>query len=404
MADPQWKKNLRTASFRGISFKVESHSRAGGRRGVQHEYAQRDEPFTEDTGRKGRKFSFSAYILGTDYMPERDRLIKALEDAGPGELIHPYHGRQVVNCFDYTSTESTTDGGLVKFQLSFVEAGQEAFPDSRIDALSATSAAAEALRKSKFDEFVEKFSVAQRPQFVLDSATAKVRDTSDKLAAVQDRSGGFLASSAAAAAEIAILRSRAETLIGTPGELFGQTEKAFGILFDSITNKRSGFEAAGKLTTYGNSDAPTVGTTETRNQERENKKQQNSMTRLLALSEAAVAAVQVDFESTNDAQNIKLFMLNAIENESNEDGISDDVYTALQDLRVEIARHVPGDLENLAVVSNVTPRETTTSLTVAYDVYGSVALEDEVVKRNNIRSPGFVSANAPVEVLLSEDQ
>lgn len=402
MADPQWKKNLRKASFRGVSFRIESHSLAGGRRGVQHEYAQRDEPFTEDTGRKARKFSVDAYILGEDYMPSRDALKNALEEFGPGELIHPYLGRHMVNCFDYTLKESTRDGGMAIFTISFVEAGKEQFPDSRADALSSTLAAAQAVKDSKLEQFKKGFSVAKKPQFVLDAATEKIRNISDMLASAQDKSGGFLAASASAAAAIMSLRSQAEQLIHAPERLFSEIEKSFALLFDAITDKRSGFEASSALTGYGNNDDEVAPITVTRQQQGNNQNELNSATRLIALAEASVSAVQIDFESRKDAQGIRSTLLRTIDDESDAAG-TDDVYEALQDLRVEIAKHIPGDAENLSIVSEITPKETTTSLTLAYDVYGSVSREAEVVQRNKIRTPGFIAGGSPVEVLLPED-
>jgi len=402
MADPQWKKNLRPASFRGIPFLVESHTLSGGRRGIQHEFAQRNDPFTEDTGRKGRKYSVEAYLVGADYMPNRDKLTDAAEADGAGELIHPYFGRKIVNCFDFSVMETTREGGFVKFTFSFVESGTELFPDSKVDALSATSAAADSLVAAKYKEFTQTFSVAQQPQFILDSAASKIRDTSSALETMQDHSGGILASSAAAAAEIQVLRGQADVLIGTPGALFDQVENSFSVIFDAVTNKRSGFEAGGGLVTYGNGDAPIVGDTATRDQQRTNQEQINSSVRILALSEAAVAAVQIPFESTNDATAVRQFMLDAIDNESDVT-TSDEIYAALRDLKVQMVTHIPGDAANLAIVSSVVPKETSTSLTIAYEVYGSVEKELDIVARNNLRTPGFIAAGKAVEVLLTEE-
>lgn len=43
-----WKRRLRPARFRGKTFNVDESSRTGGRRGLTHEFPDRDIPFRED--------------------------------------------------------------------------------------------------------------------------------------------------------------------------------------------------------------------------------------------------------------------------------------------------------------------------------------------------------------------
>ncbi|WP_270796216.1 DNA circularization N-terminal domain-containing protein [Aeromonas sp. QDB11] len=78
---------LQPASFRGVAFKVDSDDLQVGRRTVLHEYPGRDTPSVEDLGRETREYAISAYLIGHDFIAERDRLIEALEQAGPGDLV-----------------------------------------------------------------------------------------------------------------------------------------------------------------------------------------------------------------------------------------------------------------------------------------------------------------------------
>ena len=153
-----WRDQLRAASFRGVPFFVESHDFSTGRRGVQHEFVQRDQPYFEDTGRKAKQFSVTGYALGADYFSARDKIIEACEKEGSGELIHPYLGRQVVNCTDLKVRESQRDGGFVEFSFTFNESGEQSFPDSKKDtALAIASAATNAIDKAKAEDLAKKW-------------------------------------------------------------------------------------------------------------------------------------------------------------------------------------------------------------------------------------------------------
>ncbi|RDT60935.1 DNA circularization protein, partial [Klebsiella pneumoniae] len=83
----------------------------------------RDVPFTQDMGRKARRYSVSAYLVGNDYMSQRDRLLTALEQGGSATLIHPFYGAVTVNVDGEIKVQHNRDnGGMCTISLQFVEA------------------------------------------------------------------------------------------------------------------------------------------------------------------------------------------------------------------------------------------------------------------------------------------
>ncbi len=114
-------------SFRGAEFHIDVGSKAGGRRNVTHEFPERDTPFTEDLGRRARRWQITGYVICSpktpDYFPARDALVAACEAYGPGTLVHPTLGTTQVNCDSYAVSESRERGGIATFQMVFVEAG-----------------------------------------------------------------------------------------------------------------------------------------------------------------------------------------------------------------------------------------------------------------------------------------
>ena len=115
-----WKMQLRAASFRGVSFGVTADESEGGRRTVTHEFPQREAPYVEDLGGAPRRFTVQAFVLGSDYMSRRDALEAALQQPGPGTLVHPWYGEvQVSQTAPYKVRHSAQDGGMAVFQLFF---------------------------------------------------------------------------------------------------------------------------------------------------------------------------------------------------------------------------------------------------------------------------------------------
>ena len=141
----QWRASLVPASFRGAAFKVEDNGQVGGRRGPTHEYAERDTPFSEDLGRKARRWPVTGYIIGQDYIAGRDALIAACEASGPGTLQLPTLGTMQAKCDVYESKETRERGGICTFTLTFVEQGSLDGNGTSADTQSASNSAASSL-------------------------------------------------------------------------------------------------------------------------------------------------------------------------------------------------------------------------------------------------------------------
>lgn len=149
-----WRDRLVPASFRGVQFHVELGALSGGRRIVMHEFAKRDDPYAEDMGRRARKHPVTAYLVSPDYQPDRDALRDALEEEGPGTLVHPTLGEFDVVASDYTVTERRERGGYCEFEMLFLEAGADVttrFQDDTASVVGQKAGDADAAAKSSLD-------------------------------------------------------------------------------------------------------------------------------------------------------------------------------------------------------------------------------------------------------------
>ena len=106
-------------NLRGVPFHTTESDTGVGRRNEVHEYPLRDLPYADDLGRRAREFQVNGYVVGENYLQERDALIEALEAYGPGELIHPKYGMlNVVVVGRVSIRESHSEGGIARFAIT----------------------------------------------------------------------------------------------------------------------------------------------------------------------------------------------------------------------------------------------------------------------------------------------
>ena len=167
------------ASFRGVSFWVESSDLSVGRRTVTHQYPQRDEPFTEDLGRAAREYRFSAFVLGEDYIDQAKKLREALEKPGAATLVHPEFGEIQVVAQPGASMSFSQSMRRANFSLAFVEAGLNAFPTPEGASQQASRAAADQVSEAAADSFEDSLTLDDIEDFVQDALNGDLLDALD---------------------------------------------------------------------------------------------------------------------------------------------------------------------------------------------------------------------------------
>lgn len=140
-----WKDGLRPASLGGVSCHASSRGLKGGRAGVSHEYPKRNSPYDEDMGRKARHWSVELYVIGDDYMAQRDALIAACERPGP-KFYQDHWGRSgTVRVDEYDVKETSDEGRIARISVALVEAGGAAAPSAVAATTAVLAGAAQAL-------------------------------------------------------------------------------------------------------------------------------------------------------------------------------------------------------------------------------------------------------------------
>src|SRR3954462_10743768 len=105
------RKRLTRASFRGIKFYIDEFSVESSRRVFKVEFPRSEKFSTEDMGKGIRSYNVNGFILGADFEDQRDDLLDACEEPGPGTLDIPYFDTLPVHCTSVRTSETTLSGG-----------------------------------------------------------------------------------------------------------------------------------------------------------------------------------------------------------------------------------------------------------------------------------------------------
>ncbi|MFD1328297.1 DNA circularization N-terminal domain-containing protein [Mycoplana ramosa] len=115
-----WTKTLLPASFRGIRFFVEREDLAGGRRAAVHEFAGGETSVIEDQGRRTRIFDVTAYVTSDLVDVRAHALANALDAPGPGMLVLPIDGGQMVHVLEWRRMRERDRNGFIAIDFRAV--------------------------------------------------------------------------------------------------------------------------------------------------------------------------------------------------------------------------------------------------------------------------------------------
>lgn len=395
-----WRKRLRTASFRRIRFNLTNSDASFGRRIVNHSYPKRDFPYSEDMGRKAREFTIEAFIVGTDYLRQRDRLKEACEKSGPGKLVHPYYGNVDVVCVECEIRESAIEGGIARFNLVFREAGSLKFPQGKSGTKGILSKLGFDAAEQAVADFGNAFEAAtSQPQALVDSVSKKVTEYTEAV----DNTTAFINRSADNMADLAFsirdLRDDVDQLINTPAVLAQRIIDSLSLIKDAVTEPRESLNAYKSLFGFGASDQYSSYNTATRQQQTKNLKAVNNIIRAGALFNGAESLTGITFESTEDAKLTRDAFLDEINSLQEDSELSDDLFQMLDDLRVQVIAATPPDTQKLPSVIEIMPSALQNSLVLSYDLYGSLDEESDIISRNQIKNPALIPGGKALKVL-----
>jgi len=395
-----WRDQLQPASFKGAAFFVDGHEAQLGRRVHVHEFPLRDQPYPEDLGRKARQLTVQAYVLGDSYMQARNRLMVAVEKAGPGQLVHPYLGELRCTVLDCKVTESTAEGGMARFTLQLVEAGDARFPTEATNTTAAVAAAADFAAEAVRANFARRHNCAGKPAFVADASRSILGGALDRITASVGLVRGAADAAAALQRDVGAARRDLTTLVYTPASAAQAVLANVKQLVRSVaTAPRDALSLARTLYRYGDALPEVKANTTSRKAQAVNQAELVRLVRTAGLTEGARAVSGTTFDSYQDALVARNELVDGLDDVMLANDLVDEVYDALRALRAAVVRDVAARGANLTRLVRWAPAATLPVLVVAQQLYADASRADELLVRNSVRHPLFVAGAVPLEVL-----
>jgi prophage DNA circulation protein len=411
-----WRERKQRASFRGVEFAVESNTGTKGRRVSVRKFAGRDGSEQQDHGRDPDEFDVIAFVFGEDYDLRRDELEDALTEGGPGALVLPSRGDLWVTITrGPITTEQKAEGGYCSIRFSVVVEDRQA---GRIkveeDTRAALTRASTRVRQAAHADFTKTVRTAGLPAKYLATATDAVRGVCAMLRKVQTLTQGLLSPVTALTRSLDQLNQTANTVLSTPS-LFATTgldlvytalslhdtvvdniDRATGLPMLALSPFERGQwarrvdRAAGAVRNFGSQFSALTSASSLQRQDAENAQAVARLVRAGALASTAESYASATFDSAS-------FAIGALERALTEIdalcrfGPTDELYAELQDLRAALTRHMLETASKLPISARYRPPRTVPAVLIAFDLYGDARLEAELVARNRIPHPLFVT-------------
>lgn len=396
------------ASFRGVPFRTTDMDTSVGRRNELHEYPMRDLPYVDDLGRRARQFQVNGYVVGENYLQERDALIEALEAYGPGELIHPRYGMRNVSVVGQVSIrESSSDGGIARFSITFAESGENTFPQTASSTQDGVHDAADALDSASGDRFASLVDVAGAAALAAD-LVGRVNSSLDALQqmvglnGLVDLAGDIVRGASSISGRLATLIRTPETLALQLRSLYQQLGLAIKRPKSAIADLRAeyGSNDSAPWTSSPGSAVPPQASTAARRVVNAAAMEEFVRTQVI-VTQARILTDAIDAKEVTTAQDARDqadVVLEEIDHELEAYDPPSQRAAALIALRVAIVKDVSEQADRLQQRSTYTTQAVLPALLIAQRVYQDGSRADELVTRNQVRNPLFVPAG-PLEVL-----
>lgn len=240
-----WLDQLQQASWRGVPFQVDTVETQAGDQIVLREYPFADLPAVFRMGAAAETIKFSAYVIGPDYREQRDQLRQVL--SGEGVLVHPTSGavRAFVASTYNMSEAPLREGGVVRFDLTFVRAEPRTYPSPRPNTQAAATQAADRAKASAVGQFASEFSLAGAPAWVQERVIDRLRGATDGVwSAMKGVTAGLGDFTNQATGAYQTLRDGVLQMANEPASLGGAVREMFSLPADLSAGAGAAWQTA----------------------------------------------------------------------------------------------------------------------------------------------------------------
>lgn len=398
-----WRDELLPATYNGIPFYVDTESLEFGRRIQLNEYPFSETPNTLNIGRKARKYTINAYVIGDEYLADRNALLEMIENTTvAGILTLPTLAPILVYPTDECQQVfNNQEGGRELFKLVFVEAGVNLFPSIGNDTQLQSALEAAQAAIAIYEDFKQRFATNSFPDFISGDASSKVEDFTNVIGLAAQTGVASQSNFSDFSNNLTAFQSNINTNIASADATGGGIKDLVIGLSTIYSSPTDAYNAQKQLAQYGSTYLPITVTTNWQQQQLDNQNALINSVVNTALIQMALSTSQMTFASRQDALTIRdevaalirarLFILG--------DQGNDTQFNALTRMLVKMVNDINARSATLKNIEFVQTVDSIPAIVFAYENYGTTDAEADVIARNNIRRPLFIPPGATLEVL-----
>lgn len=382
---------LLPASFKGAEFLIKTSSTEGGRKTVTHEFPNSDKRFVEDLGLLNKTFNITGIIGDPNYFEKRDALLAALESAGEGLLVHPFFGQVNVVALPYTISQNDTALGEASITMSF----QVSEPNQQPTQTSNNFFLVNRLKENNYsfiNLFIEdSFNVGNK-FFNFDDAAEKVSSigsaflsASTGISNVTDEFNEYTNS-------LVEFQQKANSLVNQPSLLAASITELLqtseGITLDPFDQ----YNFIKNLFGFGKNDVAFNLTTSSTVERQKNRDTLNNSINAGALSQAYQVATTIDYETTDQLDQIR----KELENQYSlidKDNIPSDLKNGLIEIRNQTREFLDELEQDVARITDFKILEYIPAKILSYQQYGGIDRANQIISLNKIKNAAFVKGD-----------
>lgn len=421
MADKSWA-SLRDASFRNAPFCLVDNEGVSGRRAIPRAYPKKEIGWTEDNGAVLGQQQINAKLVGDDFQSALEALLNALNQPGPGELVHPWYGIQKVQIGRVTHRLSTEDGGIAYVSFEVFEAGERLYPvpkeNTSLTTLSAADKVKAALENGDYFAALDGLGdMADTWLGDMESLVANLPTIPTAVTDWIDRASRFKDLASVIIAKPGELVRQVLNLTSTVNDIVSESPWALRV-YDQLRNQWANDRAEKAATRTRDSDmvvtpsspgagvfgvatsvpASNIAITDEMQANIDDFRQLVTLATLVAQAEAIATT---EFETSADAldagdrlaDELSDAAVGAVESGQRE------LWRTLRDLRFAVVNDVRVRGAQLPDLRQLVPTETSTVALLAWRETGDTESRDAIVLRNRLRDPSFILPSTTIEVI-----
>lgn len=401
-----WADDLIDGAINGVRFEWRAIEGRGGPKQVIKQLATSRRPRVDVLGPGNHRFSVEAFVIGDDWQDRRDALMGVLDTPGELSFAHPSLGnlRVALTGDGYTWRESVDEGRVVRFTFVLEEIEGDEYPLIR-DEIQAAGTAADLALELLAGDFSQRFSLGD----FAGKVKGAINEASMALLAAEGRVRGALGAVTSTGLAAEDFADRAGALLRTPDLLVDSLISASLGVWAAVSEidvdvqdraeRISGAFVGALDLVFSSETTAGTGTTVQAQLEIDNSRAIEDALRIATVASSAAAAVELPFGTKRDLDRVRNAVISRLTEVIEGDGVADQIFASLRDLRAQTAAALGQVREELPVVTTYTPPAQIPALVLAFDLYGDATREDEIIARNGIRDPGFVAGGEPLEVI-----